>query len=73
MQVNEKHKFHTTFHPGSIKQLRWVGGSGEKNALLVLVQRHYYAEGSLSRRSDLEGRCVGARGNMAARDEEVLR
>lgn len=26
MQVNEKHKFHTTFHPGSIKQLCRVSG-----------------------------------------------
>lgn len=50
------------------------GGWKKKKALLVLVQRHYHGEGSLSRRSDLEGRCGGARGNMAAaRDEGVLR
>lgn len=60
--MNEKHKFHTTFHPGSIKQLRWVGGIG--GGLPVLVQRHYHAGGSLSGWSDLEGRRgdTGARG-----------
>lgn len=30
MQVNEKHKFHTTFHPGSINQRRRVGALKEK-------------------------------------------
>lgn len=50
MQVNEKHKFHTTFHPGSIKRLRWVGEGrggleGGKKAPLVLVQRRYRAGG----------------------------
>lgn len=68
MQVNEKHKFHTTFHPGSIKRLRRLGGGLREGqeAPRVLAQRHYHAGGSLSRRSDLEGGRVGAGGNMAA-------
>lgn len=34
MQVNEKHKFHTTFHPGSIKQLCRVSGL-KKNPVYI--------------------------------------